>query len=61
MAEEIQKLITLIVDDLKQALDHLFDIIDEDYAEHASGYGRIRKDKLDKIYIARTLYLKHFA
>jgi len=60
MSGEIQKLITLITDDLKSALDYLFDVVDEDYNDYASGFGKTRKEKKEKIQKARELYLKHF-
>jgi len=60
MSGEIQKLITLITDDLKCALDNLFDVVNEDYNDRASGFGQTRKEKKEKIRKAWELYNKHF-
>lgn len=61
MAEEIQKLITLIIDDLKLALDTLFDVVKEaDYGK-PSAYPAVDEVRREKINKAMKLYLKHFA
>jgi len=60
LADEINALLDEFVGDMKRALDFLFDVIDEDYAEQASGFGYTKKEKLDKIRNARHYYLKHF-
>ncbi len=62
MAEEIQKLITVIVNDLKQALDCLLDIVQDGDLYNPTGMGRFsRKEKLEKLQKALDLYYVHFA
>ena len=61
MAEDIGNLITLIVDDLKLALDTLFDIIEEEENSRPTGYPRYTNiEKTKRIQKARDLYHKHF-
>ncbi len=62
MAEEIQKLITLITNDLKEALDILFGIVEERIIWEPTGYPRESLKEIKRKHnIARKLYLKHFA
>ena len=47
-------------DDLKEALDHLFDIVKELEREDLTGFPRTKKQRLEKLNIAIKLYNKHF-
>ena len=61
MAEEINKLLDVFVDDMKQALDILLDIVSEEISEEATGYPRnTRPEILRKFNVALEIYNKHF-
>ncbi len=61
LGKQIQDDLTLFTNDMRQAFECLFDVIDEDYAKRPSGFGFTRKEKMDKINKAREIYSKHFA
>ena len=61
MAEEINNMLDEFVDDMKQALDALLDIIAEEISEKATGYPRNTKTEILKKYnMALEIYNKHF-
>jgi len=61
MAEEINKLLDEFADNMKQALDYLFDIVQDGELSKPTGMPRwSNKEKREKYQKALKIYRKHF-